>query len=285
MPLRCIFVPTGPGVDPERRLEAAMRLARHTHAHIETVFISPAGDPGSPSLVRMGGTGIHSEVATPAEMKALTAAGRTAFEHWCSKAHVPLQSAQRLDSTFASWREESGDVETIVALTGRVNDLVVIDNPTHASPFEQAVFDAAVFSTGRPTLILGNKLADNPLRHVVIAWNGSLEGARAVGQSIALLHEAERISIVSIPSERQREAGIADLGSYLHWHGVVVEPAALVPDVDGSAGERILAACKSAGATMLVMGAYTHSRLRQAFLGGVTQHILENAAIPVLMAH
>ena len=36
---------------------------------------------------------------------------------------------------------------------------------------------------------------------------------------------------------------------------------------------------------MLVMGAYTHSRLRQAFLGGVTQHILANATLPILMAH
>jgi nucleotide-binding universal stress UspA family protein len=33
------------------------------------------------------------------------------------------------------------------------------------------------------------------------------------------------------------------------------------------------------------MGAYTHSRLRQLILGGVTRHILDNASIPVLLSH
>lgn len=285
MALRCIFVPTGPGVDPERRLDAAVRLARHTHAHIETAFISPPEDAAPPSLVPTSGPGGQAEVPAHCEVKALAAAGRSGFERWCSKTHVPQQAAQRLDATFASWREQQGDLETIVALTGRVNDLTIIDNPTRSGSFEQAVFDAAVFSTGRPTLILGDQLPDDLLRHVVIAWNGSLEGARTVGQSIALLHEAEYISIITVPSDQDRQAGFADLANYLHWHGIVVEPASLVPDVAGNAGERIVGACKSAGATMLVMGAYTHSRLRQAFLGGVTQYVLENATLPVLMAH
>jgi len=38
-------------------------------------------------------------------------------------------------------------------------------------------------------------------------------------------------------------------------------------------------------ATMIVMGAYTHSRLRQSFLGGVTKHLLAHAPVPLLMSH
>ena len=33
----------------------------------------------------------------------------------------------------------------------------------------------------------------------------------------------------------------------------------------------------------LVMGAYSHSRLRQLILGGVTRHVLEHATIPLMM--
>ena len=210
---------------------------------------------------------------------------REAFQRWSAGANVPQQSVHRLDATFASWREQSGEVETIVALAGRVNDLIIIDNPTKGGRFETAAFDAAVFSLGRPTLIVSEQLPGDLLHHVVIAWNGSLEGARVVGQSIALLHEAKRISIITIPSEHERETGVADLGHYLHRHGIVVEPAALVSLTSWTAGEKILASCKSVGATMLVTGAYTHSRLRQAFLGGVTQHILATARLPILMAH
>jgi nucleotide-binding universal stress UspA family protein len=34
---------------------------------------------------------------------------------------------------------------------------------------------------------------------------------------------------------------------------------------------------------LLAMGAYSHSRLRQQILGGVTRHVLEHPAIPVMM--
>jgi len=283
MPLRCILVPTGPGIHPHRRLDAALRLARHTKAHIGTLYVDSTADRSAHGLSTAASSPQFENTLNQAQ--ALAAAARGEFEHWCTTAGVPTHSDQRLDATFASWRERTGDLETAVALTGRVNDLIVIDNPTKGEAFAETVFDAAVFSSGRPTLVLGEQLPDDLLRHVVIAWNGSLEGARAVGQSIALLREAERISIITIPSDRERQAGIADLGDYLHWHGIVVEAAGLVPDTLGPTGEEIVASCKHAKATLLVMGAYTHSRLRQAFLGGVTQHILANATLPVLMAH
>ena len=38
-------------------------------------------------------------------------------------------------------------------------------------------------------------------------------------------------------------------------------------------------------ADLLVMGAYGHSRFREAILGGATRNMLEKAEIPVLMAH
>jgi nucleotide-binding universal stress UspA family protein len=36
---------------------------------------------------------------------------------------------------------------------------------------------------------------------------------------------------------------------------------------------------------MLVMGAYGHSRLREAILGGATRDVLNTMQIPGLMAH
>jgi nucleotide-binding universal stress UspA family protein len=38
-------------------------------------------------------------------------------------------------------------------------------------------------------------------------------------------------------------------------------------------------------ADLLVMGAYGHSRLREAILGGATRDLLETAEVPVLLAH
>jgi nucleotide-binding universal stress UspA family protein len=42
---------------------------------------------------------------------------------------------------------------------------------------------------------------------------------------------------------------------------------------------------ESTGAGLIVMGAYTHGRIRPIVFGGVTNHVMQNAALPVLMAH
>jgi nucleotide-binding universal stress UspA family protein len=37
--------------------------------------------------------------------------------------------------------------------------------------------------------------------------------------------------------------------------------------------------------TMLVAGAYHHSQLREALVGGVTRDLLDHMTVPVLMSH
>ena len=39
------------------------------------------------------------------------------------------------------------------------------------------------------------------------------------------------------------------------------------------------------GTDMIVMGAYSHSRLRERIFGGVTRSFIEEADLPILMAH
>lgn len=50
-------------------------------------------------------------------------------------------------------------------------------------------------------------------------------------------------------------------------------------------GDAILGRVSDAGADLLVMGAYGHSRLRELMLGGVTATMLEQMTVPVLMSH
>jgi nucleotide-binding universal stress UspA family protein len=54
---------------------------------------------------------------------------------------------------------------------------------------------------------------------------------------------------------------------------------------ESSTGAALVSAAVEQQATMIVMGAYTHSRLRQSFLGGVTKHLLAHAPVPLLMSH
>jgi len=72
--------------------------------------------------------------------------------------------------------------------------------------------------------------------------------------------------------------------AHLTRHGVNVE-LARVPASEGNIGRLILSQAKEAKADMIVMGAFHHSRWREFILGGVTLTMLEEANVPLFMAH
>ncbi len=286
MVLRCLLVPTAPGLDATRRLDAALRLGRRLRAHIGVAFMAPCPAhvmAGMASLVPMDGATID---AIERGVREAAAEGKAALQAWCGREGVPFMRADgRLDATFATWTELSGEVEPLLTLAGRVNDLVIVDRPNATEPFTGRALDTALFSVGRPTLVVGECVPYDLLDHVVIAWNGSLEATHLIGQSITLLHEATRVTVVHARTERFEEARAADLCAYLRWHGIVAEAVTLPVEGGTSVGAAILAEAGRRNASMLALGAYTHSRVREFLLGSVTRHVVEHARIPVLMAH
>jgi nucleotide-binding universal stress UspA family protein len=92
------------------------------------------------------------------------------------------------------------------------------------------------------------------------------------------------VSIFSAPQYESEGADPADLAESLQRHGI---RAHLIPGPreESSTGAALVSAAVEQQATMIVMGAYTHSRLRQSFLGGVTKHLLAHAPVPLLMSH
>ena len=66
-------------------------------------------------------------------------------------------------------------------------------------------------------------------------------------------------------------------------HGVPVEvrPAIATGDI----GAALLAMAAEVRANLLVMGGYGHARFREILLGGVTETVLRQMTLPVLMAH
>jgi nucleotide-binding universal stress UspA family protein len=81
-----------------------------------------------------------------------------------------------------------------------------------------------------------------------------------------------------------KNAGAQDVVTYLSRHGINAKLTNLSASREG-VGATILGYCSETDPDILVMGAYGHARLREELFGGVTRHILENANVPVLMAH
>lgn len=102
-----------------------------------------------------------------------------------------------------------------------------------------------------------------------------------------LLKRATAVRLALVNPER--ESGLhgdepgADMALRLARHGVRVEVVS--ERTDAPTGAALLGITRAAGAGLLVTGAFTHRRLREIVLGGVTRILLERAPLPVLFAH
>lgn len=169
----------------------------------------------------------------------------------------------------------------------RVHDVSILDMEKVALDRDRGLIDAALFESGRPALIVPETINQFSARRILIAWDGGASAARAVADAMSFLSSADEVEILSVTGEKDladRIAG-AELAPHLARHGanVTVKNVAMTKQNDVAGMIRDEAA--SFGAELIVSGAYKHSRLREWILGGVTQSLLKNCPLPILMSH
>lgn len=210
------------------------------------------------------------------------------------------RQAETVASEFAAAaREANVEAETLIVdetslLAGaalveraRISDLVVIEqsDPDREKPTDAHLEDILVKS-GRPTLVVPYVQRAAPkLDVVMVAWDGSRQAARALGDSIPFLQRASRVQIVTIADEAQTPEKDADgpMLAHLARHMVYAELRRLVSGIPIT--ETLLSHAADVGADLIVMGAYGHSRVREAILGGASRNMLRSMTVPVLMSH
>ena len=119
----------------------------------------------------------------------------------------------------------------------------------------------------------------------LVAWNGSIEATRAVTAGLDLIKAMGKVRVLSVKEGKREAHPASDLTHFLAWHGVAASVGEPPADAHKATAEHFLNAAREANATLIVMGAYSHGRLRQLVLGGVTSHMNDAADLPVLMAH
>ncbi len=188
----------------------------------------------------------------------------------------------------AAFADVAADPSAAVADYARAADLVCIGRyeaqagAEHYAPSP----DVVALQCGRPVLITPPDCACAArFASAVIAWDGKRAAARALGDAIHLLAPGAAVRVVSVGDDetayrREHRDPVTQLGR----HGFDAEFKLLSAHRKGIA-QALLDAVADAGAEMLVMGAYEHSKFSEDLLGGVTAHVLRHAPTPVLMAH
>ncbi len=169
-------------------------------------------------------------------------------------------------------------------------DLAILGQPRDGDPLigQYALVERCLFASGRPVIIVP-ALTDKPSLEgtIVAAWDGSAEAARAINDALTFLKPASRVVlVVGVMSGQDDEQApqTDDMMAHLKRHGVTAE-ALRVKAGEGDIGRLLLSTAKSLNADLMVMGAFHHSRWREFILGGVTLTVLEEATIPLFMAH
>jgi nucleotide-binding universal stress UspA family protein len=186
-------------------------------------------------------------------------------------------------SVTASFGSVVGREEDVVAQQARLSDFVVLAHPEASDDVSTSdALHAVLFDSGRPVMVAARTAPAHLGRRVCIGWNGTAESAAAVAAGLPWIERAEAVTVLHAEEYQRRGPDVTGLVDYLAWHGVKAETRQFRP-VGNSVGAGMLAAAKDVGADLLIMGAYSHSRLRQLILGGVTRHVLEHADLTLLM--
>ncbi len=293
MAIRTILAPVSGCAATEGTVETACRLARRFAAHLEVLHVRADPRESLPLLAPDISASVTDELIAMATQESADNAfnAKTAFEaavlcHALPRRNRPLGAGPDAASgPSVRWHEETGDAARIIARRARLNDLVilgqsgrVVDKPSTDIPEE------TIIHGGRPVMLAPVRPA-MPIGEVIaIAWNGSVEAARAVAASLPFLYQAREIHILTAGEDDDRASDTA-LIDYLAWHGIV-GTARRVRPLDGvSTGELLLAAARDCGTDLLVMGGYGHAPWREMIFGGATRRIIGTSRLPVLVSH
>jgi nucleotide-binding universal stress UspA family protein len=181
-------------------------------------------------------------------------------------------------------------LDDVIGSHARYTDLIYLHRSVLAADDAAAtVMQGCLFQSARPVLIVpaGGTPVLQPVK-VMIAWDSRLESARAVLSALEIASGAKVVHVAMVdPSASEAGNGAepgADIATYLARHGLNVTVDRL--SSGGRATADVLKQhAMDIAADLVVMGAYSHSRFRERIFGGVTRSFIEDANLPVLMAH
>ena len=286
---RYILVPATGADSDEPVFAAALRVARAWSGHLEFLHVRADIDKIIMSVAAADTVGSGGGIATimgVLERDIVTRQEKAdgAVRAFCLREHIALDEPSGGDRVSAEWQMETGDEASLLAAHGRVADLLVVGRVRDGQAPAMAVLEAALLQTGRPMLIASAKPLQVEGGSVAIAWKDTREAARAVASALPFIQKAARVIILSVAEDaKSTEKSSSRLAHVLHWHNRETSVRHLAaggrPPV-----ETLLEGAEACGATLLVMGGYSRSRMQEVLFGGFTRRILTEAPLPVLMA-
>jgi nucleotide-binding universal stress UspA family protein len=277
MTLATVMVSLAFDASNDARLEVAGQLAERFDAGI----IGVAAAQFSPPLY----------FTTGQMAQDLIEQGQASIRERLAELEVQFRDAINNRAKYVEWRSALDFPSRFVLQEARCADIVVTGglSPAFSDAFALASPKDLVMQTGRPLLIVPDRVNWLDSRTVLVAWKDTTEARRAIADALPLLRQANNIVIAELPeADGERSAAEARVGDVVTWlarHGLIA--SARVPERSEGADttQQLDDIANDLGAGLIVAGAYGHSRFRELVLGGMTQHLVTQSARCVLLSH
>ncbi|MGF7007145.1 universal stress protein [Aminobacter sp. BE322] len=243
--------------------------------------------------------GVHAEALA---MPYTTAVGFPDTEFIQANAELCKERAEKIERAYLArmepaglsyeWRSFesfSGDSALSGVESARCADLVMVSQGSAETKDSIAAdIDSLIYEAGRPVLVVPHS---GPListfNRLVVAWNGSREAARAAFDALPFVIEANHTEILVVdPSDtdaRSKDSAGTEMAAAFSRHGAKVSVSLQESrghSVDAVIHDKVV----ESGADLLVMGAYSHSWLREFLFGGITRSVLQAGDVAVLLS-
>ncbi|CCM75380.1 universal stress protein [Rhizobium mesoamericanum] len=193
------------------------------------------------------------------------------------------QRAERVGLDIRLVPTDAQAMSTTIPLAefSRAYDVTILENTELARP----IIESLVFDSGRPLLLVPSGDFYGRIDNIAIAWDGSATAARGASSAYPMIQSATKATVIRVGAAAFRNCDLIDrYVDALGHSGLEVALAAVHSD-----GEDVTTIIQDTAiechADLLIAGAYGHTKLREALVGGVTRGLLDNLRIPALLSH
>ena len=214
--------------------------------------------------------------------------GEASVKKRLAELEMQFREATRNLGVGVEWRSAVDFPARFIAEQARCADIIISGghSPAISDAFSVASPKDLVMQAGRPLLVVPDTVDWLDLRRVVVAWKDTPEARRAVVDALPMLREAKEVSVIQIlEADEDRSAALARVNDVVAWlsrHSISASGS--VSEAGRNAVAQVDAVFGEVGASLIVAGAYGHSRFRELILGGVTQYLVTQSARCVLLS-
>lgn len=252
----------------EARFKAALDIARASDGHVTCLQARPFNS----FVVSDPFGGVYAPAALIERLEAADS------EH-----QEKMEARLRAENVSWDWLREDGEAGRALVARSSLADLIVVTLPGDDGAAMAVTSEVALHARSSVLAVPRAGRSFEPGAKTMIAWNGSNESAHALRLAMPLLRLSSSVEIVTVSAEMGRFPQL-DASRYLGRHGIVSELIER-PAEGRRAADALIEAAVATGAGSIVMGAYGHTRMREAVLGGTTRDMLRRSPLPLILAH